>query len=215
MKHLDSIERFVNLVEKVSNLYDITITQAHSYVINYLKENTELDKEGLNNSGSTRTPEPETNEELAEYVANRIRISTEDMLTIIEGIENGYNLNDNPIYAIAFRDKIINSLKDNISKEVAVDISYYADLTFKDFSEKLAEVGLSLCWDVNKEMISIGKREFANPMLWFDPRVEEKDYSGSVQFKPINTALFSKKQVYTALRLVNSLLLTDLEKREI
>lgn len=64
-------------------------------------------------------------------------------------------------------------------------------------------------------MISIGKRKIANPMLWFNPRTEEKDYSGSIQFKSINTELFSSEQIYTALRLVNNLLFTDLEKREL
>lgn len=92
---------------------------------------------------------------------------------------------------------------------------YYTDLTFNELSEKLGDNGLSLCWDVNQEWISVGKREFANPMLWFDPRVEEKDYTGTVQVKSINVGLFSEREVYVALKLVNSFLLTALEKRNI
>lgn len=138
MRHLDTIEKFINLVEKVSNLYGISVIQAHSYVLNFLKGSNVLDKENLeNNCFSSEIPKPKTNQELAEYVANHIRISPEDMLTIIEGIESGYNLNDNPIYAIAHRDRIINLLKskDNQDRKESI-INYYTDLTFKKFNEK-------------------------------------------------------------------------------
>lgn len=92
---------------------------------------------------------------------------------------------------------------------------YYTDLTFDQLTEKLGSVGLSLCWDANQEWISVGKREFANPMLWFNPRMKEKDYNGSVTVKSINIGLFSKDEVHTALMLVNSFLLTDLGKRKV
>lgn len=94
-------------------------------------------------------------------------------------------------------------------------IKFYTDLTFDELGKHLADIGLSLCWDAQKEWISIGKIEFANPMLWFNPRTEEKDYTGTVKVKSINVGLFSEEQVYIALRLVNSFLLTDLEKREL
>lgn len=91
----------------------------------------------------------------------------------------------------------------------------YTDFTFREFADELNRVGLSLCWDVDKKNISVGKREIANPMLWFNPRTEKEDYTGTVKFKSINTPLFTEKQIYTALRLVDSLLMTDLKKREI
>lgn len=91
----------------------------------------------------------------------------------------------------------------------------YSDLSFDELRQKLSEIGLSVCWDVKRDWISVGKREFANPMLWFDPREEEKDYSGSIEVKAINVYLFSKEQIHKSLQLVNSFLLTDLVVRNV
>lgn len=88
-------------------------------------------------------------------------------------------------------------------------------MTFDDLGKALSKFRLVLCWDVNKDMISVGKREFSNPLLWFDPRTEEKDYTGSVTVKSINVGLYSSEEVYVALNLVNSFLLTDLAQRNI
>lgn len=65
--------------------------------------------------------------ELAELVANRIRISTEDMLTIIEGVESGYNLKDNPIYAIASRDRKIKELQNILDEKEGLNIKKSLD----------------------------------------------------------------------------------------
>lgn len=54
MKHLENIERFTSLVEKVKDLYGMDAFQAHEYVINFLKENNKLDKEELVRSKGRR-----------------------------------------------------------------------------------------------------------------------------------------------------------------
>lgn len=92
---------------------------------------------------------------------------------------------------------------------------YYSDLSFDALMQKLSEIGLSVCWDVERDWVSVGKREIANPMLWFDPREEKADYSGSVEVKAINAYLFSKEQIHKSLELVNSFLLTELSKRDV
>lgn len=80
--------------------------------------------------------EPLSNLELAEFVASRARISTEDMLTIIEGLESGYNLKDNPIYAIASRDRKIKELQSILDEEAAARESRHLAATCRDGSDK-------------------------------------------------------------------------------
>jgi len=61
-----------------------------------------------------------TNEELAEFIANHLPISTEDALTFIDGTMKGYGLGKNSAYVIACRDNKIEELKgiiDNLRKE--------------------------------------------------------------------------------------------------
>lgn len=82
-----------------------------------------------------------------------------------------------------------------------------------EFSKKISELGLSLCWSNDKEILSVGNPEFANPIVWFNPYLEEKDYDGSVRVKSINAPLFTDKQIKGVLLLVDEFLLTQLEDR--
>lgn len=88
-------------------------------------------------------------------------------------------------------------------------------MKFNEFSNELKKLGLSLCWDVNKEFISVGNPNFANPIIWFNPRIEKSDYTGSVTVKSINAPLFTGEQIRRALQLVDELLMTQLKDREV
>ena len=85
-------------------------------------------------------------------------------------------------------------------------------MTYKNFRNKLSELGLRILV-INDNQWSIGYPKIANPMLYFNPQLEEKDYMGSVQVKAINLRLFDANEIKSALLLVDELLLTDKSKR--
>lgn len=88
-------------------------------------------------------------------------------------------------------------------------------MNLKEFNIKINELGLSLCWDIDRKNVSVGKPKIANPMLWFNPCIEEKDYDGSVKVKSINSPLFTGEQIRKSLMLIDEFLLTPLDKREL
>lgn len=88
-------------------------------------------------------------------------------------------------------------------------------MKLKEFNTKINELGLSLCWDIDGKNVSVGKPKIANPMLWFNPYIEEKDYDGSVKVKSINAPLFTGEQIRKTLILVDEFLMTQLDKREL
>ncbi|WP_368900760.1 hypothetical protein [Oceanobacillus oncorhynchi] len=88
-------------------------------------------------------------------------------------------------------------------------------MNMKGLQRRLGESGLSLVWDVDRKFISIGNPNFANPLIWFDPRLPEKDYRGTVKIKSINSPLFSESQIRNSLMLVDTFLQTPLGDRDV
>lgn len=84
-------------------------------------------------------------------------------------------------------------------------------LGINEFSNKLQELNLEIVWDINKRILSIGNPAFANPIIWFDPYLEE--YLGNINVKSINSSLFSGKQIRKSLMLVDEFMSTPLKDR--
>ena len=82
-----------------------------------------------------------------------------------------------------------------------------------EFIVKLQELNLEIVWDSDKRIVSIGTPAFANPIIWFDPYLEE--YSGNVNVKSINSSLYTGKQIRKSLMLVDEFMSTPLEDRDL
>lgn len=83
-------------------------------------------------------------------------------------------------------------------------------MTYKDLIEELSEYGLSITNRLDGTY-SIGSKMFANPLIIFNPT---EQYQGSVIVKSINSTLFSRKQIATALHLIDEFLDTPHDEME-
>jgi len=85
-------------------------------------------------------------------------------------------------------------------------------MTYDEFSKKLNALDLSIKL-YSDNLWSIGYSKIANPMLYFNPSIEEDDYMGNVDVKAINLRLFTAEELRESLLLVNKLLLTEKAER--
>lgn len=66
----------------------------------------------------------------------------------------------------------------------------------------LQTLGLSLVKH-SDNIYAVGKREFANPLLFIDTNNYGKEYDGNVTVKAVNLGLFLPSQLYKALYFID------------
>ena len=82
-------------------------------------------------------------------------------------------------------------------------------MTQTELIQELNKVGLVLRSYSDKEW-AIGVSRFANTMMGFNPQIEVEEYTGGVNFKTINSRLFTGDEIKSASELVDEFLMTPL-----
>lgn len=85
-------------------------------------------------------------------------------------------------------------------------------MTYLEFCNKIANLDLCITKH-NDNLWSVGYKRIANPMLYFNPLIEEEDYSGDVSVKSINVRMFKGDELKQVLTLIDELLLTKISDR--
>lgn len=85
-------------------------------------------------------------------------------------------------------------------------------MTYDDFKECINNLELRIL-EINEDCWAIKNKNFANPMLFFNPNLKKKDYNGNVSVKAFNISLYTESEIKAVLRLVNELLMTKVSKR--
>jgi len=85
-------------------------------------------------------------------------------------------------------------------------------MTYIEFCNKIANLNLSITIH-NDTLWSVGYKRIANPMLYFNPLMEEDDYDGNVSVKSINARMFNADELKQVLILIDELLLTKMTDR--
>ncbi|MCL1700757.1 hypothetical protein [Lysinibacillus sp. Bpr_S20] len=85
-------------------------------------------------------------------------------------------------------------------------------MTYNEFCNKIANLGLSITIH-NDSLWSVGYKRIANPMLYFNPLIEEENYDGNITVKSINVRMFNANELKKTLILIDELLLTKMVDR--
>ena len=85
-------------------------------------------------------------------------------------------------------------------------------MTYDEFAINISKVGMRIIHH-QAGLWSIGSKEFANPILFFNPSESKEDYMGHVYVKSVNSRLYSAENIKYVLTQVDELLMTELDER--
>lgn len=84
-------------------------------------------------------------------------------------------------------------------------------MTVQELNAELNKLGLGVVWDADRQKARVESRSFANPIIHFD--AYQKEYTGTISVKSINTPLFTASQIKKAIEAVDAFLKTPLANR--
>lgn len=85
-------------------------------------------------------------------------------------------------------------------------------MTYDEFTLNISKLEMSIL-HYPDGMWAIGSRDFANPILFFNPSESKESYKGHIYVKSANSRLYPANKIKHVLTLVDDLLMTELDER--